>query len=397
MANKPKTNAKAGDKEYFRIREKIGENNKGQPVYKNFYGTSESDANRKRKEYLDLLAQGVNPDLGKQSLSKAMFVWIWEIERYNGNSSSTFERYESIYRNYVEDLPYAIAPVSDIKKLQIQKRYNEMLSKENKTISQVKNLHKLLNKFFNYAESESYVAKNPLRGLKLPKPPEDEIIDDEDEEDMKNIEVFTVDEINKLKKIAGHTKIRYLMMFAVNTGAREGEILALNKKKNIKNNLIKIRNTLNRVKIFESPTKYRYELKLTKTKTKKSKRDLTINAVLEKELIQLEKLIAEEKLLLGPTYTENTILFPSSTGTYIDAKNLRRSWERLLKRAEIPYRKFHALRHTFATTLLNNGIDIVTVSQLLGHSSIKTTEIYLHLLKEANIEATSVLDDVFSQ
>jgi|GEM_PF-5117606 len=95
-----------------------------------------------------------------------------------------------------------------------------------------------------------------------------------------------------------------------------------------------------------------------KSVTMNTPKPLTINTVLEKELIQLEKLIAEEKLILGLAYTKNTILFPSSNGTYIDAKNLRRSWKRLLQRAEIPYKKFHALRHTFATTLLKNGVEI---------------------------------------
>jgi integrase len=49
------------------------------------------------------------------------------------------------------------------------------------------------------------------------------------------------------------------------------------------------------------------------------------------------------------------------------------------------------LRHTFASRLLQNAIDIVTVSKLLGHSSIQTTMRYLHLAKTAMREAVNVV------
>ncbi len=391
MARKPKTNASVGGIDYFRVRARIGEDNEGNPVYKNFYGSSKSDAEKKKREYLDSLAQGVNPELGKQSLSKAMHVWLWQVERYNGNKSSTFERYEGIFRNYIQNAIIGYLIVSDIKKINIQQYYNELLFNQSKTISQIKILHKLLNKFFSYAESESYIIKNPLRGLKLPKPNEDEIDDDD-----KIIETFTQDEIKKIIYTAGHTKIRYLTTFALFTGARQGEILGL-EKSDITNDTIKINKTLRKVKIFDDMigNKYHYELKVTKPKTKNSTRELTINDALSKELKGLNKLVAEEKLKLGQQYPENNLLFPSSVGKYITAKTLITSWQRLLERAGVEYRKFHALRHTFATTLIMENVDILTVSRLLGHRSIETTEIYTHVLKEKKNDALSVLNNKF--
>ena len=66
----------------------------------------------------------------------------------------------------------------------------------------------------------------------------------------------------------------------------------------------------------------------------------------------------------------------------MNSKNLRRCGSRALRNIGIPYKKFHALRHTYATKLFENIVSIVTVSRLLGHSYIKTTEIYTHVLKD---------------
>lgn len=249
-------------------------------------------------------------------------------------------------------------------------------------------VHKLLNKFFKYAESESYIAKKPLSGLRLPKQNEDEIDDD------KVVETLTPDETKKIIAKAGHSKIRYLITFALLTGAREGEAL---EKTDIVDDVIKINKALKKLKVFDDleGKEYHYEVKTTKPKTETSTRELVVNSALKKELKGLNKLIIEERLKLGPSYTENNLLFPSATGTYILPKSICTSWTRLLKRAGIEHKKFHSLRHTFATTLISEGVDILTVSRLLGHSSIETTQIYTHVLNDRKTDALSVLNDKF--
>ncbi len=174
MARKPKTNSTINGNNYFRTRLQIGTDSKGKPIMKNFYGKTKTEALKKKNEYIRDVDIGLNPDLATQTLQRAMYLWLWNIERYSGNKSATFERYESIYRNYVEDSPIGQLIMADVKKLPIQKYYNDLFA-SGKSYSIVLNLNKLLKKFFGYAESESYITKNPINGLQLPKDDEEDI------------------------------------------------------------------------------------------------------------------------------------------------------------------------------------------------------------------------------
>ena len=58
---------------------------------------------------------------------------------------------------------------------------------------------------------------------------------------------------------------------------------------------------------------------------------------------------------------------------------------------------FHSLRHSFATHLLEEGIDVIFIKDLLGHFNIKTTERYLHVRKEQLVVITSPLDDLWKK
>jgi len=388
MARQPKTNFEVNGYNYYKTSLTLGRNAEGKSIVKVFYGLTKTEAENKKKQYIKDLEAGLNPNFTNQTLDYSIFNWLWNIEKYSGNKSSSFERYEGIYRNYIKSTELGSLTVSEIKKFAIQSYYKSLLN-AGKSESQIKNLHKLLNKFFNYAEIEGYIIKNPCKGIKFSKNNEDDI-----EECDKIIETFTEEEIKTIKNCLSNEKIRYIIMFALLTGTREGEILGLNRD-DVQGKMVKINKTLRTVKVYNDEKSYHYEKKITKPKTSTSKREVPIPDILMSELKKLDKLVTEEKLKLGPAYTENNLLFPSETGTYIDAKNLRRSWKRVLDKAQVPYKKFHSLRHTYATRLFENNVSILTVARLLGHSSTRTTEIYTHVLNNIKEKEVECLNNMF--
>jgi site-specific recombinase XerD len=89
----------------------------------------------------------------------------------------------------------------------------------------------------------------------------------------------------------------------------------------------------------------------------------------EKLIGDVEKLIANKKL--------NDYIFPSERGGKLTERTAQKVFETALKKAGIKKEAtFHSLRHSFATHLLENGVDVRFVQELLGHANIRTTQIY---------------------
>lgn len=93
-------------------------------------------------------------------------------------------------------------------------------------------------------------------------------------------------------------------------------------------------------------------------------------------------------------YSPKTYLFEGEEGKMYSASSVQKLVKRAAYRADIPFRVTpHTLRHSFATHLLENGTDIRIIQQLLGHSSVRTTEIYTHMSYPIRNQLRSPFDD----
>jgi len=118
--------------------------------------------------------------------------------------------------------------------------------------------------------------------------------------------------------------------------------------------------------------------------------------------IVLEKVLAhrtrqeEERKLGGSSWHETGMVFTTSIGTMLDARNMLREYYRLRDRAQLPKIRFHDLRHSAATILKMAGIPDQAIQKLLGHASVRTTqEIYTHLTPDAEKSAADKMDEIF--
>jgi integrase len=94
-------------------------------------------------------------------------------------------------------------------------------------------------------------------------------------------------------------------------------------------------------------------------------------------------------------WQEHDLIFPSSVGTPLHPSNLRIDFNRTLQAAGIPRIRFHDLRHTAASLMLNHGVPVIVVSKILGHAKPSTTmDIYGHLIHEMQEEAARVMDEL---
>ena len=156
-----------------------------------------------------------------------------------------------------------------------------------------------------------------------------------------NIKYFTHEEVNKIIQ-ASPPHLKDIVSFAVYTGLRKNNILSLCW------NEIDFEN--NQIKVLVKGNKYHIIPLITKVK----------------EIIDRQ-----------PHINEYVFNFKGRP-----IKDIKTSWRNTLKRAKVDYKNFHTLRHTCATWLVMSRIDIGTISKILGHSNIKITQRYAHVLDE---------------
>jgi integrase len=109
-------------------------------------------------------------------------------------------------------------------------------------------------------------------------------------------------------------------------------------------------------------------------------------------LQELKKEQDRKKALLGDKWFESGFIFTDWCGHVMHPHTPTKQFDKFLKKYGFRHLKFHGLRHSSATYLLSNGCDIKTVSKRLGHTSIDTTNIYVHALAKTDKAAADCFD-----
>jgi integrase len=105
------------------------------------------------------------------------------------------------------------------------------------------------------------------------------------------------------------------------------------------------------------------------------------------------KIQAADKLAGGGYYADDGYVFAPESGGHYNPNGLYKAFARAAKRAGLALTKLHAARHSYATWLIASGVDIATVSKLLGHSEITTTlRVFTHALQGAGKAAVLNID-----
>jgi len=199
------------------------------------------------------------------------------------------------------------------------------------------------------------------------------------------VEAITIERTRAiLEAIEGH-RLAALFTLMLYSGLRRGEALGLRwSDVDLERRTLVVAQTLQRLN---------GELVFGDTKTEQSRRVIILASGAVSSLREYRLRQNSERIGLGPDWTETGLVFTTECGMPVDPRNVKRVFDRLLKDAKLPHMRLHDLRHGCATWLLAEGVDLKTISTILGHSSIRVTaDVYAHVSQQQIGAAMDRLD-----
>ena len=269
--------------------------------------------------------------------------------------------------------------LNDLRPDRIQRFYHHLQS-EGCSNHAVHVTHKTLTAAMNHASKLGLIGRNPCSGTTPPKPeqPEMKFYDDQ--------------QVRFLLKTAREIGDRFYPLYylAIHAGMRQAELMGL-KWEDMDWELGTIQ-VKRQVRHFKGQS-----YSFTEVKSKSGIRSIKLG----KEALEVLKEHKREQDLMirsvGQNWIDLDLVFPSLSGTPYTASNIRRAFRNLLKVSRLPKIRFHDLRHTSASLMLNHGIPVLIVSKRLGHSKPSMTlDVYGHLIPSRQEEAAQLMDNLMS-
>lgn len=351
--------------------------------------SNEKEANIKLgfliSEQEELLQQAIaEREAKKNEDSKPLFVDAlndWLSRRKRDVRQNTFESYQ-LYAN-VHIIPF-FAPlglrIDEVTPRHIQ-RYIDSKYNSGQSANSLKKHLVVIKGVFDECYRLEIIASNPCSKAKLPK-----LIRHEGQ-------AYTVEQATTLLKAAESDRMRPLIMLALFLGLRRSECLGLRWQDiDFDKNIVHICNTV--VKLVTT-------IEDEHTKSRASRRNLYLNSALRQYLIEWHAEQERNQKIMGEQYGDTggevVHVCTFADGRPISPDYASHHFPAFLSKNNLPKIKFHELRHTAGSILLNNGVDLKSVQEFLGHERASTTmDIYIHSLAENKVVAGNTLDNLMN-
>jgi integrase len=336
------------------------------------YAKTQKEARDWVNATLGKIDHGLTFDGAQLTLSQYMESWL---------SGKELARRPSTVRNYRRYMTLYILPFLGKMKVQsivpghIRQLYVRM-QKEGKGARTIQLVHVTLHCAFAQAVKEGLVGYNPMDAVDRPKV------------ETKQFQIFTEEQARKFIMTARGHPYEALYYLALTTGMRKGEILGL------KWSDVDWEKSMLRVERQLQPVSFNGGA-LAPTKTKSGRRQIKLGKGLL-AMLELHRQRQEtQKLRAGNRWKENGMIFTTSIGTFIDQTKVSREFKRILREADLPDIRFHDLRHTSLSFLLDRGTPVNTVQNRAGHSKASiTTDIYGHSMAHSQDEAAEDIEEI---
>ena len=317
-------------------------------------------------------------------------IWL-NTHKKKSIKESTRSRYDSCYKNYIQK-KLGKRKLADFKPILLERLFQDMADNDYSTKT-IRDIYNILSAVFKYAVHNRLITYNPCDGVELPKTKK------------KPIRVLSVEEQSDVLRYAKGRLYENLIVTALGTGMRAGELLGLTDADlNFRKREITINKTLVYIKDLSTG---KYVFKYQTPKTESGKRVIPMQESVYKALrkqrtqkkeMQIasdawEPLKGFEDLVFvsrnGKPVSEHA--FQSALNWIVNAINKDRQKQAKKDKTDfVPMEHIypHVLRHTFATRCFEVGIEAKTVQKYLGHSSVAITlDIYTHVTNDkARIE-----------
>jgi len=347
--------------------------NTGQTKRASFYGSKASEARAKMRAAGLRLESGAPVRDAKRTVAE----WLGHWQRTTLAASSRKETTKVLYRHlisgHIAPAPFGAIPLDRLKPSDVDGLILAMRSKTKpapggitiRALSDatVQRVFTVLRVALDGAVRDGLLARNPAAAVRQPAVP------------RREARFLSSADVVALLRAAEGSRYQAPLVLIAATGLRKGEALALQwADVDFASKSLRVRGTLARVD---------GALMVSEPKTAKSRRSLPLSEGVVAMLRAHRKTQVAERLHAGNVWTDTGHVFTSESGQPLDPRNVLRALTVAARKAGIQGVTVHTLRHSAATAMLEAGIHLKAVSELLGHADIRVTaDVYGHTSDE---------------